>query len=188
MQRKEMIMEYRRCDIVAWLRDLSERSDDEELDEDARVRLFLREGAERFPKMIKDELAAAIEAHKLEMAAELEAEEEKLRELEFMMAFCAKHNLPRDVSWAEGVRMVAERGDPEAQEILRELNSPDRAVADALLRAAVEAHPAWSCEGRMFLFNPEVGGPEDGLSLIDWYQRTHPRDASAITDRILSAA
>ncbi|GJE00032.1 hypothetical protein [Methylobacterium isbiliense] len=177
-------MQYRLSDMIAWLRDISERytgSEEEDL------LLFIKEGAEKFPKAKREDIAEAFAAYQLEVQQEREEDERQAAELEAMIAFNNKHSIPPDMPWNEAVRMVAERGDPEAQGILRDLESPEATVADELLNAAVDAHPAWSRDGRYFTFDPEIGGPEDGPSLIDWYQRTHPHEAAAITDRIVSS-
>lgn len=181
-------MQYQRSNVVAWIREFYDQPIDPDKDNELAFLDFLQIGAKRFPKMMKDEFEAAFTAYKVERDAERAILEEQLAELEFMIAFNSKHNIPQDMPWAEAVRMVAERGDPEAQAILREMDSPEAAVDHALMEAAIDAHPAWRRHVDGYLFNPEIGGPEDSYSLIDWYQRTHPHDASAITDRILNAA
>ena len=140
----------------------------------------------RFPDLTKSDLEEVFGFCRSETAAQRE-EKRKTDQLHAMAAFLERHQILDETSWIDAVRMVAGRGDAEAQVILADLESPAETISRALFEAAVEAHPAWCHEGRHFVFDADIGGPEDDVSLIDWFQRTHPREASAITKRVLSA-
>lgn len=147
---------------------------------------FARVMVKHVPKASGGEVTqywAAWQAEKEAEAAEhfAEAEDAKL-DLEMFEGF------PSGTPFRDVVIARAAQGHPRALAYLAEWNSPAHDARMALLAAAVEAHPAWHREGDSFVQDTNIDGPEDDTALVDWYQRTHPREAAAIEARFSRGA
>ncbi|MCJ2102700.1 hypothetical protein [Methylobacterium sp. E-046] len=52
------------------------------------------------------------------------------------------------------------------------------------MEAAVGVHPAWSCHSGGYALDEDQAGPRSFDTLVDWYQLTHPWEASSIEARL----
>jgi hypothetical protein len=90
--------------------------------------------------------------------------------------------LPDGTTFYEACVIKAAQGHALAQYALRQMNSREHRVYDALFDAAVDVHPGWTRlkDGH---FEKSDSAPEAD-DLIEWFQRTHPRKARTIEDAI----
>lgn len=147
---------------------------------------FLRVMVKHVPKATAadfEKYLAAWQAQKEAEADEYLAEAETARlDLELFQG------LPKGTSFRDAVAAKAAEGHPRALAYLAEWNDPRHHARMALLDAAVDAHPAWRREGGVYVQDPDIEGPSDDVGLVDWFQRTHPRNAAAIEARFSQSA
>ncbi len=183
----EFITSYSKAAIVRFLHEFFDQAFDE-TSEDAspndQSRDLFRQLAKRFPKARKEHLEAAWKDYQFEREVERQADEEALADLEMMLTFLAKHNIPENTPYGAAVRAVAATGDPEARALANDLERPAGRVFIALLAAAVDAHPYWSRDGEHRFWPHGEGAPSTPEALVDWFQVTYPRRAREIEDRI----
>lgn len=175
-----------RAEVVAYLRELldAEPPLPEEVSEAGRTAngtRLLKLAAERFPSAPFLLVQEAVRVIGSDEEAEIEDDEQEAAQLAAMVAICQRHGVPEDTPIEQGLAIAAERGDADAICFVTEMRRPEYRVHEALFRAALAAHPAWSQDGASFVCDGTMDSPETDTALVDWYQHTHPRDARAIT-------
>lgn len=90
--------------------------------------------------------------------------------------------LPETTTFAEACQIKAKQGNALAQRYADYFNSREYRVLQALGDAAADAHPGWKREEKGH-YEKDGGAPE-GNELIEWFQKTHSREARAIEDAI----
>lgn len=178
-----------RAELVTHLRTVLEETPPEIFDDStAFVRHIERAVEVRFPDVAATTVLEAIEVIRSDDEAAEEDEERERAKVAAMVDMCQRHAIPQDTPMGEALRLMAERGEPAAIALLAEMNSPAYRVREALVDAALKAHPAWYRDGDRWTIADDTAGPVSDDDLVDWFQRTHPHEARAITDRIGGAA
>ncbi len=140
---------------------------------------------EHFPHARQAEVKRAVEITVFELR------ERARREQAEAAAMRALQKLDSDVPDTEAdtlggkLRVKAARGSRQAQAILDRWNSREDRVATALFEAAADRHPDFTRADRGWRYSGKEQLPDDVSAwLVDWFQRTHPREARAIEDAI----
>ena len=96
-------------------------------------------------------------------------------------------DLPVGTLVGDAVRIRAAEGNPLAQSLIEWFDFDAYGRMFLLDEAAVAAHPEWIVHRRGVYSRAEPNGPtgndERDTTLIDWFERTHPRQAAAIKRR-----
>lgn len=104
-----------------------------------------------------------------------------------MIEMRQRHAISEDTPMGEALRLMADRGEPAAISFLAQTNNPAYRSRVALVMAAMDAHPAWSRNGEEWVLDGDASAPVTDDDLVDWYQRTHPREARAIGDAVAAS-
>jgi hypothetical protein len=137
--------------------------------------------AKHYPHATDAEIERAIEAAAHELEAEAERQMAQADALERLMALVGK--LEPGQTIGQKLRIMAARGDKRAQRILDSWNTRERRVSDALFEAAAAKHPDWRQDGNAWRYRGPTKPEDDpAAQVIDWFQRTHPREARRIED------
>ncbi|MGF3026697.1 hypothetical protein ACQVP2_28245 [Methylobacterium aquaticum] len=180
---------YPRAALVAHLRGVLESVPAEIVQDHAALARHIEIAVEaRFPAAAAAAVLEAINVIQSDDEAAAEDEARERAQIASMVEMCQRHGIPEGMAMGEALRLMAGRGEPAAIALLAEMESPAYRTREALAEAALEAHPAWTRDGEAWTLAEGAAGPASDDDLVDWYQRTHPRKARAITDRIGGAA
>jgi hypothetical protein len=127
---------------------------------------------------------AVLELVEGEMNEYIEEEKRELADMEEIKKLFDE--LSAGTKLRKAAEIKARSGDSIAKALLVKLNSRQWRLNDALLTAALQAHPDWQeAEGSAYRY---IGGgepPDDWQpALIEWFQKNHPREARAIEIKI----
>lgn len=176
---------YRTVDIVAGIRAYFDVLTDDEADQDIeRGGLgFMKFLADKFPKAYKEDIVRAWAVYQDEFRQEQLEDEAEIAEGEAMCRIMERAEATPHMTYGDALRKLAAQGDAEAIQRLLNLGSPEGDVFMALFEAAVTLHPAWKEDKPgSFSCDEEQGGPTTPEALVDWFQATHPLQASRIED------
>jgi hypothetical protein len=97
---------------------------------------------------------------------------------EAMLIFSGLPNMPFREACIRKANVVGPDGDA-ARRWLAYWATPEYRRGEALMDAAVAAHPKWHGPDENGVCTVDEGAPE-GADLVDWFQRTYPREAARI--------
>jgi len=97
----------------------------------------------------------------------------KMDEAKRILTQAAKLSGNRGINLLQASKIMAERGDAEAQKMLDSFCSPETRKTITDIDAAVEAHPGWCwVKGQEGAFEHIDGCPEDTPDkLLTWYRQ-----------------
>jgi len=158
-------------DLLAFLRSIEDQAGD-------RPGKIAGIVGEKFPTCTVGDMKRAFETLAME---ERERAAELLRESEqITLQMRVFEGLPPDTEFIDACRIKAAAGDWQAQRLLAEMESPEYRRREALGHAAYLAQ-GWKEDPADpdALIWPGPGKPPEmeGAELVDWFQRTHPRQA-----------
>ena len=96
--------------------------------------------------------------------------------------------MPKVATLLDAAETKAAEGDGVAIALLADFNSDVMRLAKALTKAAAEAHPGWKLISDGSIKRTSAQGPDTPDALVDWFQMTHPREASEIEMRVFAGS
>lgn len=179
---------YPRAEVVAHLRGVLDATPPEIAGDGPALVLRIGHAAEaRFPGVSADLVLEAIAVIQADDEAAEEDEARERAQIEELVEMCRRHGLPEGMAMGDALHLMAERGEPAAIALLAGMETPAYRTSEALVEAALAAHPAWTREGEHWTLADEATGPVSDDDLVDWLQRTHPREARAIGDAVAAS-
>jgi hypothetical protein len=144
---------------------------------------------EHFPTATVWEIGEAVKAVMHELRERAQQEERQLKGMQVLQALAERVPDSEAVTLGDKLRILAARGDAQAQAVLDHWASYASRVRLALFEAAADRHPdyrraadgvGWEYIGKGEL--PEYESPMSRL--IDWFQATYPHEARAVEDAV----